>query len=56
MLLYVQALTAKGCPKFIVIEKQEREKQLSGYKHTNTHTKIKEKIIFIVGIPETTQS
>ena len=31
-LLCVQAVTAKGCPKCIIIEKQERKKQLSDYK------------------------
>ena len=28
----IQAVTAKGHPKRTIIEKQEREKQLSGYK------------------------
>ena len=37
-LLCVQAATAKGRPKIIVIEKQERNKQLSSHV---THTKIK---------------
>ena len=32
MLLCVQAVTAKGRPKFVIIKKQKRKEQLSGYK------------------------
>ena len=37
MLLCVQAVTAKRRPKFIIIEKQKRKKQLSGYKQSYTY-------------------
>jgi len=36
-LLCVQAFTAKGHPKCIIIEKQERKKQLLGYKQCYTY-------------------
>ena len=36
MLLCVLTVAAKGHPKCIIIEKQERKKQLSGYKQCYT--------------------
>ena len=39
VLLCVKAVTTNGYPKFIIIEKQERRKQLSGYKQCYTYKK-----------------
>ena len=39
MLLCVKAVTTKGHPKFIIIEKQERKNQLSGYKQCYIYKK-----------------
>ena len=37
LLCVLKAVTAKGHPKSIIIEKPERKKQLSGYKQCYTY-------------------